>query len=64
MQWGVDKTTWHRWYAWRPVRLMNGKWVWLEYVERTSYFNPEVAWNVSYNFRFSGSFVCRGVRDE
>lgn len=37
----VDRTTWRRWFAWRPVRLYqqfdpderNGRWVWLETVE-------------------------------
>lgn len=24
---------WHRWFAWEPI-LMDGKWIWLEYVER------------------------------
>jgi hypothetical protein len=25
---------WHRWYAWRPIRLEDGRFVWLEAVER------------------------------
>jgi hypothetical protein len=24
----------HEWFAWRPVRLWWGKWVWLRYVKR------------------------------
>lgn len=25
---------WHDWFAWRPVRLRMGEWVWLETVQR------------------------------
>jgi len=24
----------HKWFAWHPVRLENGKWIWLEYVTK------------------------------
>lgn len=35
MRWGSPRFTWHRWFAWRPVRLQHGGgWVWLESVER------------------------------
>lgn len=27
-------TPWHRWFAWRPTKLTDGRWVWLETVER------------------------------
>lgn len=26
---------WHRWFAWRPVHVGDGKWVWLETVWRS-----------------------------
>ena len=26
--------TWHRWFAWRPVRVNDGRWVWRETVAR------------------------------
>ena len=29
-----DRAVWHRWFAWRPVKLMDGRIVWLEEVER------------------------------
>lgn len=25
---------WHPWYAWYPVRLVCGRWAWLEKIER------------------------------
>lgn len=25
---------WHRWFAWRPVRLQSGEFAWMETVER------------------------------
>jgi hypothetical protein len=30
------------WFAWRPVRLINGMWAWLEDVERIDYFDPMI----------------------
>ena len=29
-----DKRKWHEWYAWRPVKLECGDWVWRETVLR------------------------------
>lgn len=39
---------WHKWFAWHPVKINTNKenslieidqyWIWLEYVERSSYF--------------------------
>jgi hypothetical protein len=28
-----DNEDWHKWFAWRPV-VVDGRWVWLETVER------------------------------
>jgi hypothetical protein len=43
MRFGPEsKEEWHLWYAWRPVKAMNGQWVWLEEVERCSYFARHV----------------------
>jgi hypothetical protein len=25
---------WHRWFAWRPVELVNGRFAWLRWLER------------------------------
>lgn len=37
---GLDKSLWHRWYAWRPVKVGEDDWRWLEYVRRKGeYFN-------------------------
>ncbi len=35
---------WRSWFAWRPVRLDSGMWVWLERVERTP-VQTMYAWN-------------------
>ncbi len=48
-------TTWHRWFAWHPVRVLSGRtvpghnpvytWVWLEWVERIKYTRaPNPTW--------------------
>ena len=29
-----DRAVWHLWFAWWPVKLMDGRIVWLEEVER------------------------------
>jgi len=36
MIWGhrQDPNLWFRWYAWRPVNLVDGRWAWLEVLER------------------------------
>lgn len=30
----VEVTEWHRWFAWYPVEVQPGYWVWGEYVLR------------------------------
>lgn len=35
---GYFLSAWHRWYAWYPVRLIDGRLVWLQRVERRIYF--------------------------
>lgn len=35
MRWkNVDKTSWHKWFAWYPVTIDGNEKVWLETVER------------------------------
>lgn len=60
MRWGVDDK-WRRKFAWRPVKLMNGRRVWLEWVEVARFVgNPEVPFLADFNVRpFSSSFVAR-----
>lgn len=29
----IGTVTWESWFAWRPVRLKNGRWVWLERIK-------------------------------
>lgn len=34
--------TWQKWYAWRPIRIVNDsdiEWVWLQTVERYSFYS-------------------------
>lgn len=42
MRWGpsIDGKT--LWFVWRPVRLYNGQWVWLEWVRCYEYFDSRV----------------------
>lgn len=43
---------WHNWFAWRPVRLLDGRTVWLETIQRkrrayspyNSYWVDEGSW--------------------
>lgn len=30
----VVEWSWQSWFAWRPVKMLNGRWAWLRYVER------------------------------
>ena len=25
---------WHNWFAWRPVRMEDGRWAWLQFIYR------------------------------
>ena len=36
------RKVWHKWFAWRPVRVGSGDCRWLEYVERKGSF--ECSW--------------------
>jgi hypothetical protein len=49
----TDISEWHRWFAWRPVKIRHAKvkydygtviyacWVWFEWIERKYSFWPE-----------------------
>lgn len=41
---GIDTDKWHRWFAWRPVKLQDGWWAWLEYVDRCAYYGWFRTW--------------------
>lgn len=36
LNWGIQREElfWHKWYAWHPVQMPSGDYVWLETVER------------------------------
>ncbi len=34
-----EKTTWHKWFAWFPVRISESECVWLEIIEQK--YNPD-----------------------
>ncbi len=38
----LSSMKWAPHYAWVPVPLMDGRWAWLQEVERISYFAPEI----------------------
>lgn len=53
---------WHRVYAWRPVKTVEGVWVWLEPVDRISWVSnciPSHAWHT-----FHGGWSFRLPREE
>ena len=37
----------HRWFAWRPVRLEDGRWIWLEVVIREKESHPFDRWRIN-----------------
>ena len=39
-------SAWHKQFAWRPVRLTDGRWAWLQYVEWSCNQAPEVCVDV------------------
>jgi hypothetical protein len=51
-----DRTAWHSWFAWRPVRTLHGDYVWLETVLRKGWKvliangdgQPETMWHWEY----------------
>lgn len=55
-----NRSKWHQWFAWRPVRLIDGRWIWLERCERAGYFLHEVEPNVP--FTIFGTWVFRPTR--
>lgn len=60
MQWGRptgDRQTWHDWFAWHPVRFMDGRRGWLERVQRCDYFADHIPSRV--HFGFIGNWVYR-----
>lgn len=46
-----DRKKWHRWFAWRPVRVVEGDCRWLEVVERRGskyYSGYTYSWEYEY----------------
>jgi len=39
----IDKN-WHLWFAWYPVKDLDGKWIWLTLVERRIVFSWTGDW--------------------
>jgi len=58
------RSTWHRWFAWRPVVMKNvdacDQWVWLEYVERKRSHGP---YGLGQFWRYRPVGARRGRRD-
>lgn len=61
MIWGWDRRGWTPWYAWRPVRLMDGRYAWLETVEVASYYLHDVSPWAYFHLGLRGSWVARPV---
>lgn len=38
----LKRTEWHAAFALTPVRLLDGRWAWLEHLERISYYASEI----------------------
>lgn len=56
MVWGsrtADKYQWRPAFAWLPSKLTDGRWVWLEPVERISYRAYEIPVRTPCSFFFS-----------
>lgn len=52
-QWEARMATWRRWFAWHPIQMDSGEWVWLETVERTVdyYDGPFLALDMVWKYR-------------
>ena len=61
MRFGVSFTEWTPWFAWRPVRTMSGQMVWLEWVERVSYYCKDIPVSTPFNLGFGKSYVVRSL---
>lgn len=40
----------HYWFAWRPVKLITGEWIWWEWTRRVSWFNLNISVNAPHTF--------------
>lgn len=50
------KISWVPWFAWRPVRLMDGRWAWWQRVFFTCYRRPEIPASSHFAFSHGGPF--------
>lgn len=54
-----DWKVWRSHYAWRPVRMLDGRWAWLEWVEITGYVeNPKIFEDDIFNMRLARTSFC------
>lgn len=56
MRWNTlpppDPQPWTRWFAWHPVELETGRWVWLEVIERQVFYPLSTTrWHAFYVYR-------------
>jgi hypothetical protein len=46
MIWGrkmEDRNVWHPWFVLRPIKMIDGRWAWLHWVERCHYFANHIS---------------------
>jgi len=42
-----EEDKWKKWYAWYPVKINYGGYVWFRYIERR-FYKPVFTWRVEY----------------
>jgi hypothetical protein len=47
----AQRAEWHRWFAWHPVVLPDGRLPWLRWLERRDVSPPEPNWGIDYEYR-------------
>jgi hypothetical protein len=59
-QFGFPVAPWHLWFAWRPVRTFDGRWVWLRTVRRRLIqkhdYLPQGGPDSWWQFRYDGGY--------
>lgn len=63
MTWGRDWRAWTPKFAWKPLRLVTGRFAWLQWVEVIQYSGNPYGATWHFNCRLLGTnFVAREIR--